>query len=56
MKSVKIRLPNNTTSWTVIDHEGNTVDEVRDWINHLEETNTSPNTIKAYSMLDCTQN
>ncbi|MFK5893109.1 MAG: tyrosine-type recombinase/integrase [Pseudomonadota bacterium] len=49
MKSVKIRLPNNTTSWTVIDHEGNTVDEVRDWINHLEETNMSPNTIKAYS-------
>jgi len=49
MKSVKIRLPNNDLSWTVIDHNGNTIQEVRDWIIHLEETNASPNTIKAYS-------
>ena len=49
MELVKIRLNETTYSWTVIDADHNTIDIVRDWIIHLEETNASPNTISAYA-------
>jgi len=49
MRLVKIRYSDTAVSWTVLDHDGGTVDPLRDWIVHLEETNLSPNTIVAYA-------
>lgn len=49
MRLVKIRYINTAISWTVLDKNGETVDQFRDWIIHLEETNLSPNTVVAYA-------
>jgi len=48
MNSTRIHLPGGQRSWTVVDSEGYVVQVIRDWVIHLEETHTSPNTIKAY--------
>lgn len=48
MEHVKVRLPNGRCSWTIIDERGTVIETLQNWIIHLEETNTSPNTIKAY--------
>ena len=49
LELVKIRFDDYNYSWTVIDDHGNPVDEIRDWIVHLEQINLSPNTIQAYA-------
>ncbi|MAX55403.1 MAG: integrase [Alcanivoracaceae bacterium] len=49
LELVKIRFDDSNYSWTVIDDHGNPVDEIRDWIVHLEQINLSPNTIQAYA-------
>jgi site-specific recombinase XerD len=48
MELVKIRYPNNRISWSVLSNDI-TVDQLRNWIIHLEEINQSPNTIQAYA-------
>jgi len=48
LKSAKVRLPNNCCSWTILDNDGYIIGDLQDWIIHLEETNASPNSIKAY--------
>lgn len=49
MELAKIRFDDSRFSWTVLDKNNETVQTVRDWIIHLEETNQSPNTIEAYA-------
>ena len=36
LELVKIRFDDSNYSWTVIDEHGNPVDDIRDWIVHLE--------------------
>ena len=49
LELVKIRFDDSNYSWTVVDEHGNPVDDIRDWIVHLEQINLSPNTIQAYA-------
>ncbi|SDM77098.1 hypothetical protein SAMN05192555_11927 [Franzmannia pantelleriensis] len=39
MELATIRYNDTAVSWTVLNHDGGTVDPLRDWIVHLEETN-----------------
>ena len=48
MELVKIRFPNNSYSWTIVEN-GESVKVLRDWIIHLEDINFSPNTIGVYT-------
>src|SRR5690606_12661 len=46
--AARIVMPGGQCSWTVLDDDGGTVQRMRDWIVHLEQTNMSPNTVRAY--------
>lgn len=41
-------MPDGTRSWTVLDDAGDVIESLRNWIVHLEQTRSSPNTIRAY--------
>lgn len=45
----RIEMPDGRRSFTVLDDTGDVVDGLRRWIVHLEQTNASPNTIRAYA-------
>lgn len=49
LRLVRIRMPDERRSWTIIDGAGETVGDLRHWIVHLEQTHCSPNTIRAYA-------
>lgn len=46
---VRIEMPDGRRSFTVLDDDGEVVGGLRRWIVHLEQTNASPNTIRAYA-------
>ena len=45
----RIEMPDGRRSFTVLDDNGNVADDLRQWIVHLEQTNASPNTVRAYA-------
>ncbi len=49
LRTARIAMPDGRRSWTVLDEDGEIVERLRDWIVHLEQTDASPNTIRAYA-------
>ncbi|WP_242097715.1 tyrosine-type recombinase/integrase [Sphingomonas sp. CROZ-RG-20F-R02-07] len=49
LQTARIAMPDGRRSWTVLDDDAEIVECFRHWIVHLEQTNASPNTIRAYA-------
>ena len=47
-QAARIEMPGGRRAWTVVNDDGDVVESLRHWIVHLEQTSTSPNTIRAY--------
>ena len=49
MHAGRIRRPDGTISWTVLDDEHRPIDAVRAWLDHLERIHMSPNTVSRFA-------
>lgn len=47
-QAARIEMPDGLRTWTILDDCGDTVECLRSWIVHLDQTHASPNTIRAY--------
>jgi hypothetical protein len=45
MHAGRIRRPDGTISWTVLDDEHRPIDAVRAWLEHLDRIHMSPDTV-----------
>ena len=49
MHAGRIRRPDGTISWTVLDDEHRPIGAVRAWLDHLERIQMSPNTVSRFA-------